>query len=46
MMEFNTVSLELHFKVFSLVLNNWGLVLCHTALSYKCKASQDYREEL
>lgn len=47
MMEFNTVNLELYSKAlsFSVVLNNWGLVWCHTPLSCKCKASQGYREE-
>lgn len=47
MMEFNSVNLELYSKVlsFSVVLNNWGLVWCHTPLSCKCKASQGYREE-
>lgn len=48
MMEVNTVNLELYFKVLSLsvVLNNGGLVWWHTPLSYKCKTSQGYREEL
>lgn len=47
-MELNTVNLELDFKVFSFsfILNNWGLLWWHTALSYKCKASQGNREEL
>lgn len=39
MMEFNTVNLELYFKVFSFVFNNWGLEWWHAALGYKCKAS-------
>lgn len=48
MMEVNTVNLELYFKVLSLsvVLNNGGLAWWHTPLSYKCKTSQGYREEL